>query len=632
MISTYKLSLICWLLFAGTIHAQQNYDSSNIPADLLKNAAVVVRNEEQNVVVKNDKSLVQTYSVVITILNAQGDNAASISEYYDPFTVLSNLKASLYDAKGILVKAYKAADFKDQSLTSEGTLFDQYRKKQLTFLHSTYPYTIAYSFERTFDGYLTFPGWQPVSNFGQAIEKSSYTFQIPQRLTFRYKTSNGLKTDSLQKDQKNSYSWSSSRIPAVIYEPYSTGIATITPWVKLSPDQFDFDRSKGTIKTWENMGSWIDQLNQNGQLLPEKTKIKIRSLIAGARNDQEKIALLYQYLQSNTRYVGIQLGIGGFKPIAAEKVAAVNYGDCKALSNYMKSMLEVAGISSNLVILGSGRPSLDSKFSSFTQANHMILCVPGKQDTTWLECTSNYNPAGYIGYANAGRQVLLVKSGGGELVGTPVFKPENNTQRRIAEVVLSESGAADIKINTSYSYAQYEANLHKMLEEPLNRRRQIIQELSIPNLEISNFNYQQADKNLPVIDESISLKSSQLTTTGGGKIFLALNLLNKKEAVPQKIVDRKTSFSLPYGYEDTDEIHFKLPGGFAAEFIPKDIELKSPFGTYSAKIVQKGNELIYTRKLLIRNNIYPASQYNALVDFYKQIYQADKQKAVLVKI
>lgn len=632
MIRIYRLSFICWLLCTSTLNAQQKYDSSNIPADLSKNAAVVVRNEEQNVLVKNERSLVQTYSIVMTIMNAQGDYAASISEYYDPFSVLSNLKASLYDAKGVLVKTFKSTDFKDQSLISEGTLFDQYRKKQLTFLHSTYPYTIAYSFERTFDGYLTFPGWQPVSNFGQSIEKSSYTFQIPQQLTFRYKTSNGLKTDSLQKDQKNSYSWTSSQIPAIVYEPYSSGVATITPWVKLSPDQFDFDRSKGTIKTWENMGSWIDQLNQNGQLLPEQTKIKIRSMIAGAKNDQEKIAILYQNLQSNTRYVGIQLGIGGFKPIAAEKVASVNYGDCKALSNYMKSMLAVAGISSNLVVLGSGRPSLDSKFSSFTQANHMILCVPGKQDTTWLECTSNYKPAGYIGYANAGRQVLLVKSGGGELVGTPVFKPEDNTQRRTAEVLLNESGAADIKVNTSYAYAQYEDNLYRMLEEPVNQRKKIIQELSIPNLELGNFYYQQPDKNLPVIYESISLKSSQLTTTGGDKIFLAMNLLNKKEFVPQKTDDRKTSFSLPYGYEDTDEIHFKLPGGFTAEFIPKDIELTSPFGTYSAKIVQKGNELIYTRKLLIRNNIYSASQYNNFVDFYKQIYQADKQKAVLVKM
>ncbi|WP_316777542.1 DUF3857 domain-containing protein [Pedobacter antarcticus] len=632
MIRIYRLSFICWLLCTSTLNAQQKYDSSNIPADLSKNAAVVVRNEEQNVLVKNERSLVQTYSIVMTIMNAQGDYAASISEYYDPFSVLSNLKASLYDAKGVLVKTFKSTDFKDQSLISEGTLFDQYRKKQLTFLHSTYPYTIAYSFERTFDGYLTFPGWQPVSNFGQSVEKSSYTFQIPQQLTFRYKTSNGLQTDSLQKDQKSSYSWTSSQIPAVLYEPYSTGVATITPWVKLSPDQFDFDRSKGTIRTWENMGSWIDQLNQNGQLLPEQTKIKIRSMIAGAKNDQEKIAILYQYLQSNTRYVGIQLGIGGFKPIAAEKVAAVNYGDCKALSNYMKSMLAVAGISSNLVVLGSGRPSLDSKFSSFTQANHMILCVPGKQDTTWLECTSNYKPAGYIGYANAGRQVLLIKSGGGELVGTPVFKPEDNTQRRTAEILLDESGAADIKINTSYAYAQYEDNLYRMLEEPVNQRKKIIQELSIPNLELNNFSYQQPDKNLPVINESISLKSSQLTTTGGGKIFLAMNLLNKKEFVPQKTDGRKTSFSLPYGYEDTDEIHFKLPVGFAAEFIPKDIELKSPFGTYSTKIVQKGNELIYTRKLLIRNSTYSASQYNNLVDFYKQIYQADKQKAVLVKM
>ncbi len=72
----------------------------------------------------------------------------------------------------------------------------------------------------------------------------------------------------------------------------------------------------------------------------------------------------------------MQLGIGGYKPIAAEKVFSVNYGDCKALSNYMKAMLEVAGIKSNLVVIGNGMPSLNRNFASVNQANHMILCVP----------------------------------------------------------------------------------------------------------------------------------------------------------------------------------------------------------------------------------------------------------------
>lgn len=298
----------------------------------------------------------------------------------------------------------------------------------------------------------------------------------------------------------------------------------------------------------------------------------------------------------------------------------------------MKAMLAVVNIPSNLVILGSGRPSLDESYASFNQANHMILCVPGKQDTTWLECTSNYKPTGYIGYANSGRKVLLVKPEGGELVGTPIFKPEDNTQYRKALVKLRADGGAAIDIQTNYANAQYEENLYRMLEEPVTQRKKILQELSIPQMEIQSLSYRQPDQNKALMNEHIELKSEMITSTGAGKLFLTLNLLNRKESVPVKIENRKTSFSLPFGYEDQDEIHYELPPGYSAEFIPIDIELKSTFGTYSAKTVQKGNMLIYTRKILLRNQTYAADEYNNLVAFYKQIYQTDKQKAILVKI
>ncbi|PIG96741.1 hypothetical protein CS542_08185 [Pedobacter sp. IW39] len=47
----------------------------------------------------------------------------------------------------------------------------------------------------------------------------------------------------------------------------------------------------------------------------------------------------------------------------------MNYGDCKALSNYMKTILAEAGIQSNLVVIGNGLPSLNKDYASFGQAN-----------------------------------------------------------------------------------------------------------------------------------------------------------------------------------------------------------------------------------------------------------------------
>lgn len=612
--------------------AQSNYDVSTIPAQLMEHASVVVRNEALTYEVKGIGSATKQYKTAVTIVNQSGEGRSDFYEYYDNFSSISNLKATIYDAQGKKIKDYRSSDFKDHSAVSDGSLYELSRIKYLEFRHTSFPYTIEYSYEIDYNGIRSYPSWNAVAGFGIAVEKSVYTFKIPKELSFKYLKSNGLKTDSLLLKDKMEYKWSCQAIPALEIEPLSTGLKTVNPWVTLAPNQFEYDHSTANIENWKNLGSWMFELSKNGQTLTEPTKAKIQGLIKSAGSAEEKVRLLYKYLQENTRYVGVQLGIGGYKPISAEKVSSVNYGDCKGLSNYMKSMLAEVGIKSDLVVIGNGMPSLNRKFASMNQANHMILCVPLGKDTTWLECTSNYKPAGFIGNDNSGRTVLLVTEEGGKLVETPGMKPESNYMKNITNVVLNEEGSAEIQIDTKYGNAQYEDQLGMMLSEPVNQRKKIMNSFSIPNIEIKTLSYTQPDKTQPVINANIQLKSSQLLTQGGDKLFLTLNLLNRVENTLNTIEDRKTPFAVSYGYMDQDEVVYTLPKGFKVEFIPKDIVIDSEFGKYTATVVAKDNTLIYKRSILVTKKTYPAAKYNEYVAFRKKLYQADKQKTILAKI
>jgi hypothetical protein len=360
-------------------------------------------------------------------------------------------------------------------------------------------------------------------------------------------------------------------------------------------------------------------------------KVQVQNLTKDVKDPKEKIRLLYAYLQQNTRYVSVQLGIGGFRPILAEKVAQVNYGDCKALSNYMKALLNEAGIASNLIVIGNGMPSLNTKYSSMGQANHMILCIPLEKDTTFLECTSQYKPMGFIGYDNSDRNVLMITENGGKIIHTPIYTAKNNYQVRKTNITFADDGMADVAIKSIYGNAQFEDNFNIMLAEPSEQRKTLIENNIIPGAEIINFKYEQSDKNVPIMAEEINLKSNQLLIKGGDKAFLLLNQVNRKENVPLKVEGRKTYFSVPFSYNDEDEINYIIPKGYSIEFIPKDISIVSEFGTYNAKFSMKDNKIIYTRTQTMNDKKYPPEKYNDYVDFYKKIVQADKQKAVLTK-
>lgn len=193
--------------FGMAIGNQSNYDVNTIAKPLLEGASAVIRVEEQLFDIASAAKARLSYKVAITILNKAGDRYTDMVEVYDQFSGISNINASLYDASGKLIRAYKKADIGDRSLISNFSIYEDNRIKHLSFAHAGYPYTIEYSYVKDFKGFLTIPSWRPSNTFGLAVEQSTYSIQCPASYTVKRLTSQGLQTDSSMVSGRKHYKW-----------------------------------------------------------------------------------------------------------------------------------------------------------------------------------------------------------------------------------------------------------------------------------------------------------------------------------------------------------------------------------------------------------------------------------------
>lgn len=184
-------------------------------------------------------------------------------------------------------------------------------------------------------------------------------------------------------------------------------------------------------------GEWQYKLLDGRDELTEPFRNKLHGLTAHCSTDREKVKAIYDYLAKTTRYVSIQLGIGGLQPIAASDVCRTGFGDCKGLSNYTRAMLKEIGIPSTYTVISTTNERLLPDFSSANQMNHVILQVPLPKDTLWLECTDPSLPFGYIHQGIAGHDALLIEPAGGSIHRLPTYPDSLNTQHIIATITLS---------------------------------------------------------------------------------------------------------------------------------------------------------------------------------------------------
>ncbi|MGN6165155.1 MAG: DUF3857 domain-containing protein [Flavisolibacter sp.] len=610
------------------------YPVSSIPEKLLQNADVVKREENIEYEIISGKNARFNYKYVVTILNENGDKYAGFSEYYDKFRQIESIEGYLYDKDGKLVKKVKTKDLQDVSGVSNISLMDDNRVKEHSFYYRSYPYTIEYDVSISYNQTFSFPYWVPQEYKNLSVQQSSFTVIVPADYTLRYKMFN-YKGEPAQTTEKNKkkYVWQAKELPPVKDEYAAPRWHERVPMVSIAPSQFEIEDYKGNMSSWQEFGKFIYTLNQGRDQLPEVIKQKVTQLTANTSSEKEKVEKLYQFLQQNTRYISIQLGIGGWQPFEASYVSQKGYGDCKALSNYMYSLLKAAGIRSLYTLIKAGDyDHFIMEDFPCTQFNHAILCVPLQKDTMWLECTSQSVPAGYMGEFTGNRKALVIDANGGTLVSTPRYGLKENIQVRSIKAKLETDGTLKMNTTTTYRGVQQD-DLSGMIDNLSKEKvkKHLEEDLALATYEINDFKYNKKKDLIPEVEEQLDVTVSNYATISGKRIFITPNILERGGARISEEEGRVVDFVFDYEFRNEDNEEIKIPEGYAIEAAPQDVSINTKYGSYysSAKVI--GNKIIYRRVREQFRGRFAAQEQKEIIKFFDDIYKADRSRFVLVK-
>jgi uncharacterized protein DUF3857/transglutaminase superfamily protein len=503
------------------------------------------------------------------------------------------------------------------------------------FYCQVYPYTVDYQEEDELNGILYFEDWLPLINSGISTQDTRYTIIAPRDYEVRYKLVNGAPPPAIREEKdKKIYTWEAKDLPARHTESGGPRWREIVPYVLLGPSDFEVEKYKGNMSTWLDYGKFVAQLWAGRDVLPDNIRQQVHALTDTIKDTRKKVYTLYHYLQQNTHYINIALGIGGWQTFPADYVATKKYGDCKALSNYMVALLKEAGIPAKYVIIRAeeGAPPMVEAFPSLNQFNHVIACVPMDKDTIWLECTSQTVSPGYMGTFTGGRKALLIDQDGGHVVRTPAYSAKDNTQCRVVRAQLGPDGNLDASVSTVYQCTRQELPHGMMYELSDEDRTKYLNSLfSLPTYSVDKSHYEELQGPKPVVKEELHVVSPGYAGVSGRRLFIAPNVFDRSRTrLPADSV-RKYDYITGRAYTDIDSVEIAVPAGYQVEAMPRDVAINGRFGDYRSSIRFSNDKLIYYRYLQQTASRYPPADYPALVKFYEQLYQTDNERVVLVK-
>ncbi|MDO5509180.1 MAG: DUF3857 domain-containing protein [Weeksellaceae bacterium] len=630
--------LFFFVFFLGFLTPKgQVFPVSEIPAEILndKSKSAVVRSEKTELVLLSQDRFEHQYEIVVTVFNSNADHFTSFPIHYIPSTKIKQYYGEVYDADGKIIKKLGKKDFSDYSAVDNSSLYTESRVLVGDFTPTRYPYTIKYfvSLEQSNTAFI--PTWQPFSGYNIGVEKSEYIINNPRNLTYFFSLYNQDQFAVRQEKSGNKLHLAIEKIAGIDYEPMAPQASSFFPYARVALQDFNLISVKGSAKDWKEFGLWYNNNLLNDRMdIPTETKNQIKQLVANEEDVEEKVYKIYNYLQQKTRYINVALNIGGWQPYKASHVNRTGYGDCKGLSNYMKSLLDAVDIPSNLVILYADsrhKQNFDADLPA-PQGNHMLLQVPTKEDTIWLECTTQQGPFNHLGQFGYDRKALVLTPEGGVIQKTQFYPKEKNITSTKINTTNLPNNKVNLILESSHFGLMYddERRFIDMNQDDLKKQFQAqyshLGQVYVKEINITN------DKRYGNIQREVNANIDNWHQKPN-PVFLvtSINPFFQNPYNYGRNNDRKLPFHIPFGSISTFQASYQIPEHHSIVEMPQNQKISTIFGSYEMSITSDDKQILIHSTIDLNQGEYSKQQYNDFIDFFKNIERVEKSKILFEK-
>jgi transglutaminase-like putative cysteine protease len=181
---------------------------------------------------------------------------------------------------------------------------------------------------------------------------------------------------------------------------------------------------------WSDVGQWKPDLYGPAPKISAELSTEIRKISNKYSAPEERIAAVLKFVQREIRYLGIEIGEGGYIPRDPSKVYARRYGDCKDKARLMVTMLDRMDIqASALLVHTDQRQGVDIYLPRLSAFDHVITRVELEGKSWFLDPTKGEQ----FGDLDALEQSYFGKG---------------------VEIATKSDGIIDINLQNSFPYSQ----------------------------------------------------------------------------------------------------------------------------------------------------------------------------------